>query len=199
MNIRPLSHVDLAEIKAFTDINIGTNYFSLPELEASFKKSIAGNIMCSFVLVDDDQRIQGFRLAYPPGAWSRGKGATLRSDLWKVPADSVAYFQSLFLAPELQGQGWGPKLSEASIATLRAVGARAIVTHAWKESPNNSSIRYLTKFGFESVATHREYWVEVDYECVLDGKPCRCTAEEMIKYLESPARELSDGATPNKE
>ena len=66
---------------------------------------------------------------------------------------------------------------------LKEIGTQAIVTHAWQESPNNSSIRYLTKFGFQPIATHANYWIDVDYVCTRDGKPCRCTAVEMIKYL----------------
>lgn len=182
MEIRPLALSDLPAVKEFTDKTIGLNYFSLKELAECFEKSSSGEIVCSFVLADQNN-IYGLRLAYPPGAWSKGKGSKLRPDLWKVPVEKVAYFQSLFIAPEVQGGGWGPKLSDAAIAGFKKLGAEAIVTHAWKESPNNSSIRYLTKFGFESVATHPEYWIDVDYECIRDGKPCRCTAEEMIKYL----------------
>lgn len=182
MQIRPLAPHDLPAIKAFTDLTIGADYFSLNELQSCYEKSLAGETMCSFVL-EDDGRILGVRLAYPPGAWSKGKGRKLCPDLWKCPPEKAAYFQSLFLAPEAQGAGWGPRLSDAAISCFRQLGAQAIVTHAWKESPNNSSIRYLTKYGFESVATHPEYWIDVDYTCVRDGKPCRCTAEEMIKYL----------------
>lgn len=183
MRIRPLEIEDLKSLKSFADTTIGLNYFSLDELHECYSKSISNDIMCSFVLLDDTLAIKGFRLAYPPGKWSKGKGAKLRSDLWKVPLEKVGYFQSLFLSTEVQGSGWGPQLSEAAIEQLKKLGSLAIVTHAWKESPNNSSIKYLTKFGFTSVATHPNYWIDVDYECVLDGKPCRCTAEEMIKYL----------------
>ncbi len=183
MFIRELERRDLEKVKAFTDIGIGKNYFSIQELNESFEKSSLQNIMCSFVLVDDENQIKGLRLAYPPGAWSKGKGNKLRPDLWKVPIEKVAYFQSLFLSDEAQGLGFGPKLSEAAISAFKKLGAQAVVTHAWKESPNNSSIKYLSRFGFESIATHLQYWIDVDYECSLDGKPCRCTAEEMIKYI----------------
>ncbi|MNJ93306.1 Acetyltransferase (GNAT) family protein [compost metagenome] len=182
MQIRRLEHKDLPAVKLFTDKTIGENYYTLEELESCFQKSISNNIMCSFVLVDGDG-IKGFRLAYPPGQWSKGKGSKLRPELWKVPLEKAAYFQSLFLSDEVQGQGWGPKLSAAAIEAFKQLGTQAIVTHAWKESPNNSSIRYLTKQGFTSVATHPEYWIDVDYVCVRDGNPCRCTAEEMILYL----------------
>lgn len=186
MKIRELTAPDLPAIKACADRDIGKDYFSLAELQDCYRKSQSHGVMCSFVLVDEADRIQGFRLAFPPGTWSKGKGSKLRPDLWKVPADRVGYFQSLFLSSAAQGLGWGPQLSDAAVAAFRKLGAQAIVTHAWVESPNNSSIRYLTKFGFEKVASHPEYWVDVDYTCVRDGKPCRCTADEMIKYLEAP-------------
>ena len=183
MQIRPLHLDDLSQIKVFTDSTIGINYFTAEELKDCYQKSLLNDVMYSFVLVDKQNKIQGLRLAYPPGSWSKGKGAKLHPELWKTPLDKAGYFQSLFLSTEVQGAGWGPKLSEAVIARLKAIGAEAIITHAWQESPNNSSIRYLTKFGFEPVATHSNYWIDVDYVCVRDGKPCRCTAVEMIKYL----------------
>lgn len=183
MQIRPLHLEDLNQIKIFTDKTIGENYFSSEELEQNYYKSLLNGVMYSFVLVDDKNKIYGLRLAYPPGAWSKGKGSKLRPELWRVKPDKAGYFQSLFISADVQGAGWGPKLSEASIDRLKKIGTKAIVTHAWQESPNNSSIRYLTKFGFEPVATHPNYWIDVDYVCVRDGKPCRCTAVEMIKYL----------------
>ena len=183
MQIRPLHLDDLAQIKVFTDTTIGENYFNSEELKECYQKSILNGEIFSFVLIDDKNKIQGVRLAYPPGAWSKGKGSKLRPELWKVPQEQVGYFQSLFLSPDVRGSGWGPKLSDAVIDRFKAIGAKAIITHAWKESPNNSSIRYLTKYGFQEVATHPDYWIDVDYECVRDGKPCRCTAVEMIKYL----------------
>ena len=186
MQIRPFALADIPAVKAFADASIGTDYYSESELQDVYHRSLAGNVMCSFLLVDNQQQVLGLRLAYPPGKWEKGKGNRLHADLWKTPLSETGYFQSLFLAAKVQGQGWGPKLSLKSIEALKKVGAKAIVTHAWKESPNNSSIRYLSKLGFQSVATHPEYWINVDYVCVLDGKPCRCTAEEMIYYLGVP-------------
>lgn len=167
----------------FTDKTIGENYFKFEELKECYQKSILNEVMYSFVLVDDQNKIQGLRIAYPPGAWIKGRGSKLRPDLWNVPQHKVGYFQSLFISSKAQGFGWGPKLSEASINRLREIETDAIVTHAWQESPHNSSFRYLTKFGFQPVVVHTNYWIDVDYVCVRDGKPCQCTALEMIKYL----------------
>lgn len=183
MLIREFYPSDIAAVKKFTDESIGLNYYSEAELQECLEKSISDDVTCSFLLVADSGEILGLRLAYPPGKWNKGKGSKLRPDLWNIPLDKTAYFQSLFLSNKVQGQGWGPKLSEKSIEAFHKLGALGIVTHAWKESPNNSSIRYLSKLGFQSVTTHPEYWIDVDYECVRDGKPCRCTAEEMIYYI----------------
>ena len=77
----------------------------------------------------------------------------------------------------------GAEADHLALADLKASGARAVVAHSWKESPHGSSLRYLTRLGFEAVAEHPEYWVDVDYTCALDGKPCRCTAIEVVLDL----------------
>jgi GNAT superfamily N-acetyltransferase len=181
--MRALAKNDIARVKEFSDEVIGLNYFSETELLQSCERSHRDGISCSFVLVDEHGRVLGLRLAFPPGNWHKGKGAKLRPDLWTVSLAEMAYFQSLFLHEKVRGQGWGPKLSMQSLEAFKKVGAKAVLTHAWKESPNNSSIKYLQKLGFATVATHLEYWIDVDYVCVRDGKPCRCTAVEMILYL----------------
>jgi predicted N-acetyltransferase YhbS len=180
--IRPLKAKDLEAVKKFADLSIGENYYSLEELNDILARSEKNKIMCSFVLVENNQ-VVGFRLSYPPGNWNKGKGQKLRADLWKIPIEEVGYFQSMFLSDHLQGQGWGPKLSEAAISALKEAGAKAIVTHSWVESPHGSSGKYLRKIGFQSVALHQEYWKEIDYVCSRDGTPCLCTAEEMILRL----------------
>jgi ribosomal protein S18 acetylase RimI-like enzyme len=184
MQIRPFTRADIPFVKKFTDESIGHNYYTEAELHEAHDRSLSQGVMCSFLLIGENNEVLGLRLAYPPGQWSKGKGNKLHVESWKVHLNETAYFQSLFLSSKLQGQGWGPKLSEKAIEAFKKVGAKAIVTHAWKESPNNSSVRYLSKLGFQSVATHPDYWVDVDYTCVRDGKPCHCTAEEMIYYMQ---------------
>lgn len=179
MLIREFLPSDIPLVKAFTDQCVGQGYYTEDELRENQKKSISSNgKICSFVL-EDNGKIKGLRLAYPAGNWQHGKGHELRTDLWPTSLDKTAYFQSLFVAPDLQGQGWGPKLSAHSLAALKQLGTEGIITHSWKESPNNSSYRYLNKLGFQIIAEHPDYWINVDYTCPRDGRPCRCTAIEM--------------------
>jgi GNAT superfamily N-acetyltransferase len=181
LQIREFLLSDIGAVKSFTDEQIGQGYYSLDDLISNQKKSVAANgDVSSFLLVDSkDNVVKGLRLAFQPGQWAHGKGNKLRPDLWPFLIEEAGYFQSLFLSSELQGQNWGPRLSQKSIEVFKRQGAKGIITHCWKESPNNSSFRYLQKMGFEIVIEHPLYWNDVDYVCVRDGTPCQCTSIEM--------------------
>lgn len=182
-----MTNSDIAAVKAFTDMAIGQDYYSSQELLEILERSTADGRVFTLLLVDGAgagvEEVCGVRITYPPGRWQKGKGRGLHPEKWGVPLTKVAYFQSLFIAPNRTGQSWGKKLSLASLEMLRAAGALAVVCHSWKESPQDSSGRYLRSLGFEAVATHPLYWKDVDYVCTRCGKPCLCTAEEMIKRL----------------
>lgn len=183
-SIRPLTRADLQPLKTFTDLTIGAGYYSLNELEDILERSQAIdakgiNRMCSLLLCNSED-ILGVRFTYPPGKWSHGKGRGLSPLAWPHDLKSTGYFQSLFLVDHAQGEGWGVKLSQASIDVLKKLGARGVVCHSWKESPFNSSSKYLEKMGFMKIAEHPLYWADVDYNCTRCLKPpCQCTAIEM--------------------
>lgn len=191
LTIQNLRREDLPRLQVFTDRAIGKGYYSLQELEDIYERSHAVGRdglehMCSLVLRDGDE-ILGVRITYAPGKWDHGKGEGenhgLHVDRWPHPLSETGYFQSLFLADEVQGEGWGPKLSLTSIEQLKKLGARGVVCHSWKESPHNSSVRYLEKLGFAKIAEHPLYWQHVNYNCPRCGPPpCQCTAIEM--YLD---------------
>ena len=191
IKIREFKASDVPAVKKFTDENIGENYYTLEELEANQARSVSRGITTSFILVDEhltaelrpSEKILGLRLAYGPGQWNHGKGSKLRPELWGHSIQELAYFQSLFVSESVRGMNFGPELSLRSIDAFKKLNAKAILTHSWKESPNNSSVRYLEKIGFKALAEHPEYWIDVDYVCTRDGKPCRCTAIEMLLEL----------------
>lgn len=179
--VRSMRETDIPNIKEFTDKMIGLNYYSLTELHDIFSRSQSHGTTFTLVLTNNENKIWGVRLTYPPGQWKKGKGSGLTPEKWETPFENVAYFQSLFIAPELTGQGWGTRISKNAIEMLRKIGTDAIVTHSWKESPGNSSNRYLRGLGFRHVAYHPFYWKHIDYLCSgCNVKPCVCTAEEMI-------------------
>lgn len=183
LKIRPFKKEDLEAIRQFTDREIGAGYYTTKELQEIFEKSSKNGTMCSLLLENEFNEIMAVRISYPPNQWKHGKGKALRSEKWPHLLEQTAYFQSLFIANELQGQGWGGRLSQESLYVLKEIGAKGVVCHSWKESPNDSSTRYLKKLGFELIEEHPEYWKDVDYNCTRCGKPpCKCTAQEM--YLD---------------
>ena len=183
MKIRNFTPADVPKLKEFTDQVIGANYYSAQELTDFYQQSLKDGHECTLILEDEAKAIRGVRITFPPGQWQRGKGHGLTPALWNIPMNQVAYFQSLFIDPPLTGQGWGKKMSLQAIDLLKKLGARAVVAHSWKESPHDSSGKYLRALGFKSVAYHPLYWKDVDYICPHCGKPCLCTAEEMILVL----------------
>lgn len=183
LRIREFHDSDIPMVKQLTDIEIGDNYFNFLELRQMQRQSLRAGMNASFVLTDG-QQIHGIRLSFPQGNWLGGKGNRLSDHLWDFSMADTAYFQSLFIRKQFQGQGWGKKLSIKSMDILKAMGAKGIVCHSWVESPGNSSLKYLQSLGFKSIASYPEYWKMVDYKCPLCGKPCLCTAEEMYLNLE---------------
>ncbi|MCB0351129.1 MAG: GNAT family N-acetyltransferase [Bdellovibrionales bacterium] len=182
--IREMNAHDFSAVLRFADEQIGTNYFSEKKLKNIFNASTKDDLCASFVLVDQDG-IQAIRLSFPPNQWiERPAAQPVNPHMWKVSVDEVAYFQSLFVAKKYQAQGWGIKLSEASIDNLRKMGSKAVICHSWNESPGNSSRKYLDRLGFQAVISMPDYWKSIDYECTRCGKPpCVCSATEMVLYL----------------
>jgi GNAT superfamily N-acetyltransferase len=184
-SLRAILENDLENIRLFTDREIGAGYYSAKEVADIFKRSINNGITCSFLLEDESQQIKGIRLSFPPRQWQSGKGRGLQPRTWPHAIEDTAYFQSIFLASDVQGKGWGAKLSQAALKALRQTGALGIVCHSWKESPNDSSGRYLRKLGFALITEYADYWHDVPYNCSRCGKPpCKCTAQEMYLNLE---------------
>jgi len=182
--IRPYKIEDAEAVREFADKNIGAGYFTLEETIEMVKMSQKNGITTSFVL-EQNGVIKGIRLCFPPGNWIEKTGRDrIIPKLWNVPEESVGYFKSLFISDDFQGGGWGPKLSATSVDCLKLLGAQAIITHSWKESPNNSSVRYLQKMGFQIVGEHPLFWSKIPYDCTRCLKPpCQCTATEMIYYI----------------
>ncbi len=178
-----MTAADIADIVALSKRVVGPGYWTAESVRDTLARSTAGDVVCSHVVRDDAGVLLAFRFALPPGAWDQGRGDGLRMERWPFALTEAAYFQSAWVAPQARGLGLGPAMARASLADLARLGARGVVTHSWKESPRGSSRRYLERLDFRVVAEHADYWINVDYTCSLDGRPCRCTALEMVRTL----------------
>lgn len=184
IRIRPLTAADVPAVSAFADRTIGDGYYPEASILGYLARATVDGRTTAYV-AEAEGRIAGFRIVMPPGRWEQGRGDGLTPEAWPHPLEATAYFQSCFVDPDITGAGLGRRLAEAAFADLRALGARAVAVHSWKESPHDSSRRYLVRLGFTPVAEHPHYWRDVDYLCSgCRVRPCVCTAIEMILDLE---------------
>lgn len=173
---------NIEEVRLFTDQWIGKNYFSSDELRQLRNKSIRDNLNASLLALSDTELI-GVRIALAPGSWIESN-MKLSPSYWGVAPERVGYFKSLFIHEKFRSLGVGSGLTESSKAILKQQGAKAIITHSWLESPNNSSQVYLLRHGFSEIARYPKFWEPLEYECVRCGpQRCQCTAVEMICHI----------------
>ena len=199
--IQPLKASDLEPLKTFCDQQVGHGYYSQTDLEKILAQSNSHGQNVSFLLKGPNQEIVGVRLSLAPTTWSDFMKDNCCPEKWGLPSEEVGYFKSLFIDSRLQGQGWGPKLSNLSLEAMTKLGAKGVVCHSWKESPNNTSIRYLEKYGFQKVAEHPKFWASIPYDCTICKKPpCQCTGVEMIYKIEPTVALLkTNEASPNSD
>lgn len=184
MEIRPVIRHDWPQILKLIDEVIGPQYYTANECAEFHHLSQLHNMNCSFVLVDNREVVQGARITFAPGTWIKSMKTKIHPSLWGSPQTKAAYFKSLVIDKKYRGQGWGPKLSAESLKTLRTMNTECVICHSWKESPNNSSQKYLLKYGFKALIEIPDFWIEKDYLCVRCAPDvCRCTAIEMIYKL----------------
>jgi len=180
LKLTPLDISHKESFLNFSDQFIGKNYFNESNFQEQVDLSCKNGLNCSFVLIDNKNIIAGIRLTYAPGQWLN-KIKTRYIQEQNLDLNSVAYFKSLFINPNYQKQGLGPKLSNQSIKVLQKMNATHILSHSWKESPNNSSVKYLQKQNFKALGEIKNYWQEVDYLCSgCQLRPCICTSIEML-------------------
>ncbi|MBD64707.1 MAG: hypothetical protein CME62_05845 [Halobacteriovoraceae bacterium] len=183
--IRNIELSDLDALLAFTNKWIGDGYFNKEELRALLLQGVHEDLNASFI-AEYEGKIIAARITLIPYQWTKFDHIApyISTHMYNVPYKKAAYFQSLFVDHQFQGKGIGSELTKRSLEVLYQMGCMAVVCHSWVESPNNSSQKYLLKFGFEPVSVHKNFWMFKDYKCPrCKPQVCQCSAEEMIYYF----------------
>jgi len=179
--IQTLSPQHFSDVIELGNLVHGEGYLDSHSIELLYKKGIKSGINANFVAYQDGELI-GFRLTFAPGNWEPDRWCT--PDAWGIKPAEVCYFKCNTVGEDSRGKGIGGQLLNASIAAAKLQGAKAGVSHLWKQSPNNSAIRYFTKAGGVLIKEHPNRWNNTkehpDYICVLCGTNCHCTASEML-------------------
>ncbi len=184
---KTLSTTDFKALVALANHVHGDGYLTLEKLKTWYEKGLTTQnnqlINASFVAYDKEELV-GFRITYAVNKWQIDQWST--PSLWQVNADEVCYFKCNTVDENYRGYGIGSKMLALSIAAAKKQGAKAGVSHLWKQSPGNSAVKYFTKCGGKLVKSHPGKWNEESkngYDCIFCGFDCQCEAAEMIIYF----------------
>ena len=181
---QPMTEADLPHIIRLGNHVHGDGYLNPENAKAWYEKGLKDDINAGFVAYDNDKLV-GFRLTYAVENWEIDQWSS--PTLWKVAPKTVCYLKCNTVDEDYRGYGIGSKLLKRSIAAAKQQGAKAGVSHLWKQSPGNSAVKYFTKCGGELVQSHPDKWREDalnGYDCILCGHDCHCEAAEMIIYFD---------------
>lgn len=140
-------------------------------------------INSSFVALLDNKPV-GFRITFAAQQWSIDQWCS--PSRWQINPKHCCYFKCNTVDESYRGKGIGKKLLQLSIAAAKNQGAKAGISHLWKQSPHNSAVEYFTRCGGQHIALHADKWnqdSQQGYYCVLCGNDCHCEAAEMIIYF----------------
>lgn len=177
-----------AVIKLANQIH-GDNYLSLASLTQMQQQGMTQGINASFVALDAEQQVVGYRLSFAAGQWQPDQWCS--ETLWPVGAAKMAYFKSVGVSQTQRGKGIASALLNTSVAALRRQGATAGLAHIWRESPGNAAQRYFSHAGAVLVKIHPQRWRHlsetVGYHCPVCGALCNCSAAEMVLLFSEAA------------
>jgi len=182
MQITELTPAFFPAVVSLANTIHGDNYLSHDSLAAMQLQGITKGINASFVAVDEQQQLIGYRLSFAAGQWHPDNWCT--EALWPVPRADMAYFKSVGVSTVQRGKGIASLLLQASVKALKHQGAKAGLAHIWRESPGNAAQRYFSQAGAVLVKVHPQRWRHlsetVGYFCPVCGALCNCSAAEMV-------------------
>jgi N-acetylglutamate synthase-like GNAT family acetyltransferase len=180
LNYQQLTPTDFAAVIHLATQVHGEGYLDQVSMQAWYEKGLKNGINAGFV-VYHEQHLVGFRITYAVQQWKIDQWCS--TELWPVAAEHVCYFKCNTVDENYRGHGIGGELLKRSIAAAKQQGARAGVSHLWKQSPGNSAVKYFTKCGGILIKNHPDRWHELSlagYECPICHNNCRCEAAEMM-------------------
>lgn len=151
IKIRDLQSVDINEILALADVQLGEKYITVDDLSA-----------CNVIVAEDAdlQKCVGFCLSY-------------------IGQNGDAYVRTVAVSNDYSGQGIGTALVAKSVEYLKGIGARKIMSPLWIHDGIVNSDVIFRRNGFLPVREIHDYWyadsITKGYSCPVCGKGCHCT------------------------
>ena len=167
----------------------GDNYLNTGLLSVMSQQGIKNGINASFVAVDINEKLMGYRISFAAGQWQPDSWCSEK--LWPVALNDMAYFKSVSVDPSMRGKGIASALLRRSVQALQLQGALAGIAHIWRESPGNAAERYFSQAGAKVLKVHPNRWQHLSaqgYICPCCGSLCCCSAAEMVLMFEEPGQ-----------
>lgn len=183
LNYKELTPDDFKKIIILGTQVHGEGYLDAENIKQWHLKGLHLGINAGYV-VYHQEKLVGFRITYSASQWDIDQWCT--PNLWSIESNKVCYFKCNTVDETYRGYGIGGKLLQLSIEAAKKQGALAGVSHLWKQSPNNSAVRYFSKCGGKLIKEHPDKWYEDSlngYGCTLCGFNCHCEAAEMIIHF----------------
>jgi len=183
LNYKQLTPEDFEKIIVLGTQVHGEGYLDSKNIKQWYEKGLYKGVNAGYVVYHQDKLV-GFRITYAPSQWYIDQWCT--PNLWNIESDKVCYFKCNTVDENYRGHGIGGKLLQLSIEAAKKQGALGGVSHLWKQSPNNSAVRYFSKCGGKLIKAHPDKWYEDSingYDCTLCGFNCHCEAAEMIIHF----------------
>lgn len=158
----------------------GAGYLNVETLAQWVAQGVVMEKNASWVAISGSELL-GYRISFAAGQWQTDVWCS--TEHWPIAAANMAYFKSVAVKPNSQGQGLGQLLLQQSISVLKEQGARAGLAHLWRESPHNSAVRYFSKAGGQLITIHENRWQHLSkqgYDCPRCKSLCHCSAAEMV-------------------
>jgi len=185
---KPLTKADFEAVVTLANHVHGDGYLTQDSLKSWYQKGLLvtnHEMINASIVAYDQNKLIGFRITYAPQQWHIDEWST--PSLWQVTSNNICYFKCNTVDEEYRGLGVGSQMLALSIDAAKQQGAKAGVSHLWKQSPGNSAVKYFTKCGGKLIKTHPGKWnaeSKRGYDCIFCGFDCQCEAAEMIIYFD---------------
>lgn len=184
-----MSEHNFGDVLKLSDLIFGKDFLTRNDLGKQYSLSKKSNLTNS-IITRVENKVVGYQIIFAPGNWNEKTiGMDLQLKKFSFPLEYTAYAKTAIVHPNYQGRGLGSSMLSRGIDIARRQGAKAIISHAWANSPNNAAMKMLEKFGAKVLHVYKKRWHEDSlnnkWNCSRCGNPCVCDSIEVEIILDN--------------
>ncbi len=180
LKIRPVRADEFQVVFALCEKRFGKGYMNREEFDQWLKYPEF------FLAAEQDGAFCGFVCYFPEEAEDLAKYMRLPRDYVELVSGGkpVIHCKTAVLFPEYEHSGIMHNLVERATDNAKAMGFGAAFAPAWKYKNHVPVRKLLNRLGFEELVEKENIWYDMEnYECIICGGRCRCSAVIFQKTL----------------